>query len=498
MTIPFVMSPTSLPARARREAGFTLVEVLVASFVLVVGLLGVLSTVDAANKATSVTRGREGATSLGRELTEAAHAIPFDQLGPATVVPKLQAQPGLEPNPNPSPPGAYQMNRRGFTYTVTASVCSIDDGTDGYGSHTGLPFCTDSTQTGTADSDPQDYKRVVINLAWNGHTIRQTVVLQNPGDAGGPSITSLTVPGASPSPSAPVITDPNVSNVNLSAQTSTAPATITWSIDGAVQPTAPTGGPTSWSFTWNIKPLGATASTGATLDGIYSIGARTYDAYGNSGSPQELTVVLNRRVPYAPTGLVAGRLNDSSNQVVDIEWLSNPERDVIGYRVERQLPGGSPVQVCPAPAANPSFVAATSCQDTSPPDAPDVQYRVIAVDRDNSGNPRPGDPTAWYDVTQGNHPPTWAAGAPLTLTNSEGTVKLTWDPTQADAQDPGDQIQFFRIYRDGTAISNRYDRTGLGTDATWTDSSDGTTHQYWITAVDSQLGESAPIGPVTG
>lgn len=499
MTIQATMSATALPARARHEAGFTLIEVLVASFVLVVGLLGVLSTVDASNKATIATRGREGATSLARQLTEAVHAIPYDQLGPATVIPKLAAQPGLAGNTGVPD---YELSRRGFTYTVTATVCSVDDGQDGYGSHTANPFCSDSSTTGTGDSDPQDYKRVVLNVAWKTHTIRQTTLIQNPGDAGGPSITSLTVPSAA-SPSAPVITDPALANLSFSAQTSTTPVSMTWSIDGAVQPSSPTGGPTTWSFPWNIQAVGATASSGAVLDGIYSIGARAYDAYGNSGSPRELTVVLNRRIPYAPTGFVAGRRNDDpSNQVVELEWLANPERDVIGYRVERALPGSeaTPVQVCPAPNATPSFITATSCQDTSPPNAPDVRYHVIAVDRDNTAqaNPRPGDPTAWYDVLQGNHPPVWASGSPLTLTTSGGMTKLTWDPSKASPQDAGDSIAFFRIYRDGTAIGSRYDRTGLGTDSTWSEKSDGTSHQYWISAVDGQLGESTLIGPVTG
>jgi hypothetical protein len=73
---------------------------------------------------------------------------------------------------------------------------------------------------------------------------------------------------------------------------------------------------------------------------------------------------------------------------------------------------------------------------------------------------------------------------------------LAWtapNPTDAD----GDPIDFYRIYRDGQAVANRYD-TAPGTATTYTDTgTGGVQHTYWVTAVDPQLAESPAAGPVT-
>jgi prepilin-type N-terminal cleavage/methylation domain-containing protein len=57
------------------EHGFTLVEVLVAIVVLLVGVLGVVSLVDGANAVTSKTRAREGGTNVARTIIEISRSI---------------------------------------------------------------------------------------------------------------------------------------------------------------------------------------------------------------------------------------------------------------------------------------------------------------------------------------------------------------------------------------------------------------------------------------
>ena len=54
------------------QRGFTIVEVMVAMAILLVGLLGTVAMIDGANATTASTRGREGATNLARELVEAS------------------------------------------------------------------------------------------------------------------------------------------------------------------------------------------------------------------------------------------------------------------------------------------------------------------------------------------------------------------------------------------------------------------------------------------
>ena len=52
---------------------------------------------------------------------------------------------------NLTPALINDLKRRDITYTLTPSVCSVDDGTltsDGLGDHTGATFCADSSATG--------------------------------------------------------------------------------------------------------------------------------------------------------------------------------------------------------------------------------------------------------------------------------------------------------------------------------------------------------------
>ena len=59
----------------RTQAGFTLIEVMVAALVLVVGVLAVIGLLNAANGATSRTRDHDTATNLARELIESRRVL---------------------------------------------------------------------------------------------------------------------------------------------------------------------------------------------------------------------------------------------------------------------------------------------------------------------------------------------------------------------------------------------------------------------------------------
>jgi Flp pilus assembly protein TadG len=79
----------------RDESGFTIVEVMVAVFLLLVGVLGSVSMFDGANAASGRTRAREAATNLAREVVEAARGVPYGQATGPALESQLQAQPGL-------------------------------------------------------------------------------------------------------------------------------------------------------------------------------------------------------------------------------------------------------------------------------------------------------------------------------------------------------------------------------------------------------------------
>jgi hypothetical protein len=144
-----------------------------------------------------------------------------------------------------------------------------------------------------------------------------------------------------------------------------------------------------------------------------------------------------------------------------------------------------------------ALTTATSCQDTNPPGSLFVNYYVIAVDRDSSGALREGNASSSITVNTLNNEPNPPTA--LSVSSSGGVTTLTWNAAVIDDPDLGDSVAFYRIYRDGAAFADRYDRTASGTQLSYTDGqTGGTTHTYRVSAVDTQLGESTLVGPVTG
>lgn len=481
------------------ERGFTIVEVLVAVTLLLVGVLGTATMMDGANATTGSNLAREAGTNLARQLVEGARAVPYAQLASTGALQaSLQTQPGLADSDNTD--GVWTIRRRAITYTVTAAVCSVDDELDGYGAHSG-GFCADSA-AGTTDLNPDDYKRVSVLVTWQRgprpEQVSQATMIPNPGNAAGPAITAFgttsTITCNMTVTTCPAITSITLQEVDFDVTTSSPAETVAWAIDGEVQaPESVTGSSTGWDFDWPIADV---------VDGTYLISAQALGTPAVEGGPapagaqRVLTITLNRSAPAAVAGFAAGRSLSPLDQheIVDMEWLPNPERDIEGYRVYRVvgLPGdGDDVLVCPAAGTTP--IKPTTCQDDAPPPGT-LQYYAVAVDRDPAGAYREGVLETVKTVLTTNNPPF----APLTPTLVYGseTATVSWViPTPQDP-DVGDSIDFFRIYRDGQGISNRYDRVS-GTTTTYTDTSTGgTSHSYWVSAVDTQLGESAPVQAV--
>jgi Tfp pilus assembly protein PilV len=475
--------------RLRSQDGLSLIEVIVASVVLIIGILGTLVLMDAANGATTKTRAREGATNLTRELVEGARSVPYANISPATIVTQLQSQPGLA---DAGAGAGWTIRRRNTTYTVTASVCTMDDPRDGGGTHSAGGFCADSvaqntpdTTTGATDKAPEDYKRVRVEATWKqGNSTRevhQTTIVNNPGSAGGPAVRTLTLNGSA---SPPAVTSDT--SLNFVLTTSSVPTTLHWLLDGADQAPVTVGGLTS-NFTWNLGNAGTLGSpdpAGSAVDGTYIVSAEAFDMYNVAGPSKSITVTLNRSAPDKVEGLAGGR----NGSVVDLEWFEVGERDIIGYQVFRKS-GATEVAIPSCPMST-----STSCVDTSPPPASDgdVEYVAYAYDLDTLGLERRG-PIASdaLVVRPDNNPPF----APLLFTatrNADDTTTLTWTrplPTDPD----GDAIDFYRVYRDGTGVADRYSRwDDSNLTVTFVDAAtDGQAHCYRVTAVDRYYAESA-------
>lgn len=472
-----------------RERGMTIVEVMVAILILLTGVLVTVTMIDRANASTNETRARDRATSLARDLIEAARGIPYPDLIPAKLEPQLKAAPGLADADLGTV--AYEIDRGRVRYTVTPTVCSVDDAKDGLGPHPGANFC--SGGTGTADIVPDDYRRVTISLAWtvNGrnHTMRQATTINNPGSAFGPAVTAIDPVGTTLNPpGAPLAIYEELVSKNFDITTNRPADAVRWAVDGNDMGAAAKkgGSDTTWDVSWFIATL---------VDGTYLLSAQAYDTSGLSAGPYTKSVVLNRFAPLPPSGLVAGANKTGGTLLeptysIDIEWLPNKERDIVGYRVYRLL-GAT------ANTATDTLVCSTTEKDTNCKTTfsglGSLAYYVVALDKDRDGETRPGAPSVPAVVNLLNIPPTAVRNLTAT-TNGDGTVTLEWD-APSSAGEPTDTIEFYRVYRSPTSSGpTRYARVGTATGKIAYTVAGG--YKYWVSAVDSQLGESPLSGPL--
>jgi type IV pilus modification protein PilV len=525
------------PTSVDSQAGFTIIEVMVAMLVLIVGILGVLKMLDTANAQSIVTQSRSQANAIARQVTEAVRAVSYGNLSsPAAVETQLKAQPGLEDSN--AADSIWTIVRRGTTYTVTIfALCTVDDGLDGYGVHTGAAslYCPDSSTTGTADSNPDDYKRVTIQLTWTDQnritrTVRQTTLITNPGSGAGPGIypnfkmetPACGTPPANqttpPSNCRVVATNPETDTATFRVNTKDAAADVRWSLDNV-----PQGGATmscaagsstcsDWSFVWSLGCLSqsdpaavcfAPASAGGgrlptTVDGNYLVGAYATDVTGNSGSPIYLSVVLNRRAPLPNPGFNVGW----NGSIVEMEWIGNVDKDIQRYAVYRVVgtqdssPGsGDDVLIdCGNGTGTAQSSTARTCTDTTATPGTSPAYWVVAYDNDDAGNLRAGTGVTAVSADPTNTPPNPPTNFKCS-TCTGSPITFTW--TGSSDTNPGGTVAFYRIYRRNTAgiptIADRYDRTTTASPTTYTDADTGTPHYYWITAVDNNLAESTKV-----
>jgi len=541
------MSPTDsseqtrLTALVRGQAGFTIVEVLVAIIVLVIGILGALALINTANATTVANKARTGGVNLAREVADGSRAIQetvsYSQLSDgcpepsspgnpcptsSPIVAALQAQPGLAPAAS-SPPGEWTIEREDITYNVTVSVCALDEPSDGFGSHaTDGPFCADVAAAGTTDREPDDYRRLIVDVTWAGtrgsQETRAVALLQSDG-VNGPAVTCLR-PTSSP---CPATTTPLVltgTTLQFTATTSGPVQRLVWYVDGAFKGTVtPTGG--TATFTWD---LGTSGSAGSVFDGTYEISAAAFDVNGKSGTTGSVSVQVNRRAPVAPGGFVAGRntmIGGNANiGGVDLDWLPVPDQDVLYYRIYRKVgtanaallattSGSSITSYTDRNApANPSVWVAPCV--TRLPAASDLRYYVVAVDQ-NGASPRQGAQTASVEVNACNTPPKNPPDGTLTLTeNANGTNTLAGAlpavPTDLDVDDSVVAVRIYRWSETATPsdTSDRLEFLPVNAGATgfsFTDPApepEGVEQKYCFTNVDSRMQESICSNVVTG
>src|SRR4051812_15902096 len=247
------MAPHSLHSD---ERGFTLVEVMAAILILLVGVLGTVALIDGANAGTTTASDRVGAANLARELVEGARASDYAKLDNSTVVSELRKQPALTGVSS----GGWKITRRGVDYTVTATACTYDDAKDGVLNATpAAGYCSNSPTAPVGDKNGDDFRRVVFTVAWqlNGRTrtLQQTTLIPNPSGGLGPRVVSLAQPLTVVQPGSPSVTScvqATTHVVHLDATTTFADS-VHWNTDSpGSEENATQNSNTSWSINWDL------------------------------------------------------------------------------------------------------------------------------------------------------------------------------------------------------------------------------------------------------
>jgi prepilin-type N-terminal cleavage/methylation domain-containing protein len=497
------------------ERGYTLVELLVAAIVLVVGMAGAFTLLNGANRASVTNNARMGANNLARELLEDARSVDYDQLTPSGIMPALQAKAGVTGSPT-----SWIVARRGIKFTVTTSVCTFDDPKDNIAATPPANVCTPqapvpASATGLdPEAQPDDFRRVTVTVAWNtgngNRSYKQVSLINNPSGGLGPRITQFDPPytkaGGDP---AQLTTDVTA---NFPTKTTTA-GSVRWNSDGTPNGSGDsTGGPTTWGTNWALgaapvgkDPLTANWSTTqydpatTVLDGTYTVTAQAFDELGIAGDSRAAVLPVNRSRPITVTGFDVGVNFNFDPNIVEFQWRQNPELDIIGYRVyelgpDNTLGNGNDTLICST-----SKAIDTSCTTSLPSDTP--TYGVVALDLTDITDTGSVVRESQYTVKKTLSKTQPASPTLLLVTPDLSTLKpkLNWSHPDTGA------VSFYRIYRTPStvttccALGDRWAVTANGTTTSYVDSTALTgTYNYWVTAVGPGLNESTPVGPVVG
>ena len=474
-----------------RQGGFTIIEVMVAAFVLLVGVLGTVALIDTAIGVGSTSRSREAATNLTREIVETSRLVDYDVLLTASAPAALQGKTGLA-DADAAAPG-WQIERRGVTYTVTVQACIYDDAKDGnFAGNTGAEYCS-GLGTGNTDANGDDYRKLTVVAAWEDREVRLVANVVNPAGGFGPRITSVaSSPAVNTNGDIPVSGTTN--SVAMTVGTSTATA-LNWDAGNATDGGQFTNeaGATSWAFNWPLgTPVDAASYTCDTdISWVPDAPAyqMTFQPFDSSGTPGDLrtqTIAVDRSTPYPLCDFAGGR-NPQHGGVVDLQWRASFEGDVFSYSVWRKRQGAEAADrlVCDS-------VRATECTDDQLPNNDDAIEYVVKPQQENFALGAVFGPATSFTVPavgDGNSAPTAPGGVTVT---SGVPQTISWTASS----DSDGTVLFYRVYRDGQALANRYGKTSNADTLSFTDrDGDGAAHTYYVSAVDDDFAESPVVGP---
>ena len=233
--------------------------------------------------------------------------------------------------------------------------------------------------------------------------------------------------------------------------------------------------------------------------------AEAFDDKGRAGSPKAMTIVLNRRVPFAPDQFEGGR--NGNGDMVDLQWRGNTECDVLGYHVYRSTTGAAgtwtPV-TCLGQAG--SYLEATSCIDDQRPRTTRSGTTSRRSTPSSAGTIRNGDASTVLQVDSGNPVPSQPTNLTACLGGTPGCVRARWHARlrrfDRDTLGRRARTPTASSSTGSTATASTYaDRVGVFfpglRPAAWTDpDTPSGPHTYAVSAVDPFFGESKLSAPV--
>ena len=419
--------------RLRDSAGFTLIEVMIAALILIMGAGAAFALINSANRNVSMNQARSGATNLGRELTEFARTTDYDLLQPPSVVAALRKHTRIAGTLTGS---AWTIERRKVTYAITTEVCTFDDPKDGFAAAAPPNVCPKAAAVPgvtSTDINGDDFRRVTYTMSWKvrgrAASTTQTALIVNPAGGLGPAIAKFTEPATQiVSATGNKLSWGGASTYELTTKSSA--ASVRWAVDDGTSAGDAAPGPTLWGFDWSLGPR-VDPVVSWVRDGAYTIQAQAYDARGVPGEGKLITVYINRGAPEALKNVVGGW--NETNNVIDMRWDRYDERDLQGYKVVRVLDNKT---VCPA--AGNELVA--TCTDSALPASfttlVPLVYEVYAMDctdlKNSTGCTRKG-ASVFLTVAKA------AATAPDAPTGLSASVARREADAQLDA--PGERPQ---------------------------------------------------------
>ncbi len=112
------------------DEGFTIIEVMVAMIILLVGVLAMTQFITTGLASTQRTTAREQGTNLARDLLERSRQVSYDKTILGLAPEALRA---ALPDAGALSGSSFTVRRRNVNYAVTVTACSIDDPSDGAG-----------------------------------------------------------------------------------------------------------------------------------------------------------------------------------------------------------------------------------------------------------------------------------------------------------------------------------------------------------------------------